>query len=361
VATLALWVLLSSALVALAFLAVLTYQIIQQQGRILLRLEALEDRGHGGHAMRPADRGQPVGSLLEAFRLSALGGGSLGLDDLRGRRALLVNWGTNCGFCRMIAPDLVRLDEKLARRNTALVLISSGGREANRRLADEFGLNCPILLGGRLELFKNQGTPVAYLIDEQGRVARPVATGANEVLELAEELALDRRRLQTERPLDSSRLARSGLKAGTRAPDFTLPDLAGRSVSLSDFRGRRVLLVFSDPQCGPCSRLAPDLERLHRRNAELEVLMVSRGDLEANRRKAAQYRLTFPVVLQRNWEVSRDYAMFATPVAYLIDERGHLVADVLVGEQILGLVAAAAGDEGHGASEAVREGVEPID
>ena len=41
--------------------------------------------------------------------------------------------------------------------------------------------------------------------------------------------------------------------------------------------------------------------------------------------------LTFPVVLQKQWEVSRDYAFFATPVAYLIDAHGIIVADVAVG------------------------------
>ena len=45
--------------------------------------------------------------------------------------------------------------------------------------------------------------------------------------------------------------------------------------------------------------------------------MVSRGDTEANRRKAKAAGLTFPVCVQRQWEVSRLYAMFATPIAYL--------------------------------------------
>jgi hypothetical protein len=49
--------------------------------------------------------------------------------------------------------------------------------------------------------------------------------------------------------------------------------------------------------------------------------------------------LTFPVVLQRHWEISRAYGMFATPIGYLIGGDGLLASDVTVGEsEILGLV-----------------------
>src|SRR6266545_8036127 len=55
--------------------------------------------------------------------------------------------------------------------------------------------------------------------------------------------------------LARSRLNRDGLKAGTPAPNFRLPRVDGGELSLEEFRGQRVLLVFSDPQCGPCDYL----------------------------------------------------------------------------------------------------------
>jgi peroxiredoxin len=135
-------------------------------------------------------------------------------------------------------------------------------------------------------------------------------------------------------------LNRSGLKAGTPAPGFRLPRLDGEELALEDYRGRRVLLVFSDPGCGPCEQLTPQLERLHREREDLQVLVVSRQDAETNRQKVAKLGLTFPVVLQQNWEVSLLYAMFATPVGYLIDERGVLASDAATGvEPILALAA----------------------
>ena len=59
--------------------------------------------------------------------------------------------------------------------------------------------------------------------------------------------------------------------------------------------------------------------------------MISRGDPKENRVKVKEYALTFPVILQQRWEVSRLYAMFATPVAYLIDHAGVITHDVAVG------------------------------
>ena len=67
--------------------------------------------------------------------------------------------------------------------------------------------------------------------------------------------------------------------------------------------------------------------------------MISRGEPKENRTKIKEHGLTFLVVLQQQWEISRLYAMFATPVAYLIDEHGIIGQDVAVGvEPILELM-----------------------
>jgi hypothetical protein len=101
--------------------------------------------------------------------------------------------------------------------------------------------------------------------------------------------------------------------------------------------------MFSDPECGPCDLLAPQLERFHRQKLDTHVLMVSRRDAKANRQKAKQHGLTFPVVLQKQWEISLRYGIFATPVGYLIDEQGVIAADVASGvESILALMSSAA-------------------
>jgi peroxiredoxin len=134
------------------------------------------------------------------------------------------------------------------------------------------------------------------------------------------------------RSLARSKIKRDGLKAGTPAPDFHLPRLDGRGeLSLQDLRARPVLLVFSSPHCRPCSTLARQLEKFHRQHPEVEIVMISKGEPKENRAKVKEYGLTFPIVLQQQWEISRRYAMFATPVAYLIDEAGVISHDVAVG------------------------------
>jgi peroxiredoxin len=105
-------------------------------------------------------------------------------------------------------------------------------------------------------------------------------------------------------------------------------------------RGQRVLLVFSSPHCGPCITVAPKLQKFHRKHPETEVVMISRGEPAENLAKVKEHGLTFRVLLQEQWEISRQYAMFATPVAYLIDENGVIAHDVAVGvEAILELMA----------------------
>src|SRR5213593_3017727 len=53
-----------------------------------------------------------------------------------------------------------------------------------------------------------------------------------------------------------------GLPVGALAPDFQLASLAGGYKRLSDWRGRRVLLIFFNPRCGFCSQMVPDLAAL---------------------------------------------------------------------------------------------------
>jgi peroxiredoxin len=354
------WVFLGLLAFAVLGLAWVLFQIVRQQGRLLLRLESLERLGPGAELARSVEangsprqeRGLSLATVAPPFRLSDLDGRLVALEDFRGQRVLLVHWDTGCGFCDQIAPELARLQGDLRKHKTELVLISYGDAETNRSFAQEHGLDCAILLqheGEPVQAFAHLGTPVAYLLDEKGRVAKPLALGADEVPRLAREAAGKRGRLQSERSLAESRIEREGLPAGTPAPAFALPDIGGDTVSLDDYRGRRVLLVFSDPDCGPCDALLPDLARLHDAAGErLEVVLVGRGSVDDNRRKAAAHAIGFPFVVQPGWRLSKEYGIFATPVAFLIDEEGFIAREVAKGgPEILSLAqgALAAGRE----------------
>jgi peroxiredoxin len=337
-----------------------TYQLLQQQGRILLRLQALEERlAELGTAAAPtpaptapaAAQGLPMGSPAPAFELPDLSGERRSLADFSGQPRLLVFFNPRCGFCSRMAADLAGLPVDGRSGAPVPLVVSTGDAEENRRFFTEHGVRCPVLLQEKMEVaghYGCHGTPMGYLLDAEGRIAGEMAVGAEALLALARGAAapppaagesVPHPEPRGNRALAESKLNRSGLKAGTRAPAFRVPDLAEGEVALDNHAGNRVLLVFSAPNCGPCSQVAPQLERLHRSSAEVRVVMVSRGGLEENRRKAEEQHLTFPIGVQRHWEVSREYALFLTPVAYLIDGAGTIERDPAVGaDAVLALI-----------------------
>jgi peroxiredoxin len=296
----------------------------------------------------------------------------MSLEQFRGRRLLLIFFNPDCGFCRQMAPDLAALPADPHDGRPVPLVVTTGDVEANRQFVREHGIRCPVALQEGMSVatgYQVTGTPMGYLIDEQGAIASDLAVGAQALLALATPAAMPapsangqnghavsengngHREYKGNRSLADSRINRNGLPAGTPAPDFRLPKLDGGDISLEAYRGRRVLLVFSDPACGPCNQLAPELERLHRRWPEIQVIMISRGDPEANRVKVAEHGLTFPVALQRQWEISREYGMFATPIGYLIDEEGIIAADVAVGVEAILSVLSTAAARSHGKEE----------
>jgi peroxiredoxin len=401
---------------ALAWIAIcvgswLGWQLLRQNGRILLRLDELETRldklefGEDEQLM-----GLPVGSEAPSFELPDLAGEARSLAHYRGQSLLLLFFNPACGFCRELVPRLAasrkpefsgeKPDSEGGTRPLVLI-ISTGGPEANRQIFDEYKLDCPVLLQKQSEVattYQANGTPSGYLIDADGKIASEFAIGADALLALLSDqskIKNQKSKIATNgdqhanrfnnRSLARSKIKRDGLKAGTPAPDFRLPRLDGRGdLSLSELRGQRVLLVFSSPNCGPCNTLAPELEKFSRsqngamsgrtvgegsitlevlsprgpRSAErsadlgqpsggglgkplgqgegepslpLQVVMISKGEPKENRAKIKEHGLTFPIVLQQQWEISRRYAMFATPIAYLIDEHGIITHDVAVG------------------------------
>jgi peroxiredoxin len=330
------WVLLALLGAAIVGVWWVVYQVLRQQGRILLRIEELEARSTGPSHVDGRPRGLPIATPAPSFRVPDVSGSMVQLEDYHGKRVLLVHWDPQCGFCQRIAPDIATLQDGLAKQRTELVLLSYGDPERNQAMADEHGIRCPVLLqpdGNAVAAFTTLGTPAAYLLDEKGRVAKPLALGSEQVLALAREASGRKARLETERSVVESRLEREGIPAGSAAPMFELPDLYGRKVSLDDYQGKRVLLVFSDPDCGPCDALMPELAEFYRTHLHQAstVILVSRGDLEVNRRKSADHGIEFPVVIQPGWRLSKQYGIFSTPVAFLVDEKGVIARDVARG------------------------------
>ncbi len=325
--------------VLLAIIFSALWQLLRQNGRLLLRFESLERqlREQGipiADGANPLPAGVPPGTLLNDFSLPSLAGPIMRLSQWQGERLLLIFFHPDCSFCRGFLERLAELLKVGMKPAVSPLFVSRGGAEKNQRILTQHGLEFPMLLQEGAEvssLFGVPGTPAGYLVDEKRATIGEILVGAEPLLAALGMAEAPRTAKKFTRSVADSKLVRDGLKAGTPAPDFKLPALDNSEVSLKDYRGRKVLLVFSDPECGPCGKIAPELERIHQANTGISVLMISRGHPEVNRSKAAEQRLTFPIVLQRHWEISRLYGMFATPVAYVIDEAGVIASDVAIG------------------------------
>lgn len=132
--------------------------------------------------------------------------------------------------------------------------------------------------------------------------------------------------LESTRPV---RKGREGLPPGKRAPEFTLPAASGGEVSLQEFAGRRLLLVFTQSGCGPCHTIAPELNRLHD-EGEYRILVVNNGEPDSTSEWAREVKARFPVVTQADWSLSKRYQVFATPYGFVVDEQGVIAAKGVV-------------------------------
>jgi methylamine dehydrogenase accessory protein MauD len=123
------------------------------------------------------------------------------------------------------------------------------------------------------------------------------------------------------------RVGRDGLKPGKKAPDFSLPSADGKEVALHDFAGRKVLLVFTQSGCSPCKTIVPELNRL---GPAEQVVVVNNGNADATRKWSAEVGACFPVLAQEKFSISKKYEVFATPFAFLIDEKGVIASKGII-------------------------------
>jgi len=112
---------------------------------------------------------------------------------------------------------------------------------------------------------------------------------------------------------------------GARAPEFRLAGLDGRPKSLSDYRGRVVLLDFWATWCDTCREELPDLIRLYQRfrGNRFELLGVSVDEGGASRvgRFARAVGLPYPVLLA-DYATVESYEISPIPVKFLVDQNG---------------------------------------
>lgn len=117
------------------------------------------------------------------------------------------------------------------------------------------------------------------------------------------------------------------LSAAT-APDWTLKDADGKEISLSEYRGKPLILHFWATWCPYCKKLQPGLERLHQKYKAdgLEVIAISWWeDKGAQPQKVLQDRgFTFKTLFNGD-AVAKQYGVRVTPTTFFIDEYGKVI------------------------------------
>lgn len=141
-----------------------------------------------------------------------------------------------------------------------------------------------------------------------------------------------------------SLLPQVGLARGELAPDFALQTLDGQRVSLSQYRGKPVLLNFWMINCDGCQVELPAMQRLYLReqqeHKDLVILAVNIVDgPDSIQQYAQQYGLTYPIVRDSRATVSALYTLRGTPTSFFLDRQGIIraVADGALDEDALQL------------------------
>jgi peroxiredoxin len=333
----------------------LLFQVLRQQGRILLRLNSLEARVTNGSTAPSANTstataaGLPVGTPAPRFRLDGLLGETMTLDAIvaAGKPVLLLFTNPNCGPCQALLPEIGRWKREYASSLT-IALISEGTAEDNRSKSVAYGLSQVLLQKERevAEAYKAWGTPAAVLIGPDGAIGSPVAQGADAIralvgarvalsntpaLSAAAAAAANGQTRDGFRSPRPALMTQPVVKMGDPAPALKLQDLNGNTVALADFRGRKTVLLFWNPSCGFCQQMLDDLRRWDERppRGAPTLLLVSTGTIENNR----AMRLRSAVLLDQNSQAGPAFGANGTPMAVLVDAKGQIASEVAVGAE----------------------------
>jgi thiol-disulfide isomerase/thioredoxin len=341
------------ALILLAAEGVLLFQILRQQGRILIRMKALQQRLSSGAVPAAANDtaapvvGLSIGTRAPGFRLNELFGQGITLEDLTaaGKPVLLFFTNPNCGPCQALMPNIARWQRDHTAALT-IAVVTEGTADENRVKSTQAGISQVLLQNKReiAEIYQAWGTPAAVLIRPDGTVGSPVAQGADAIRALVTQAigAVPRLLPAADAAAPGNRQSGNGshspvIKIGDRAPLLGFHDLDGKSVSLNDFRGRQTLVLFWNPSCGFCQQMLHALTEWEA-NASPgapNLLLISTGTVEVNR----AMNLRSSIVLDQNFQAGSAFGAHGTPMAVLLDAKGRIASEVVAGaERILALM-----------------------
>ena len=123
-----------------------------------------------------------------------------------------------------------------------------------------------------------------------------------------------------------------GESKANAAPDFTVYDLDGNAHTLSEFKGKPVILNFWASWCGPCVSEMPEFQEFYDKyGQDIHFVLVNLTDgrqetVESASGFIAEAGYTFPVYFDTDIDAAMKYGVSAVPVSYFIDAEGYFVA-----------------------------------
>ena len=109
------------------------------------------------------------------------------------------------------------------------------------------------------------------------------------------------------------------------APDFTLKDLNGNDVTLSSFKGKKVLLVFGATWCPYCVKEVPELNAFYGKHKDADVKIIN-IDIQESIAKVKgfvqKHNMKYTVVIDPDGKVAAQYNVYGIPAVFLVDENG---------------------------------------
>jgi peroxiredoxin len=115
-----------------------------------------------------------------------------------------------------------------------------------------------------------------------------------------------------------------------KAPDFTLSDVSGKKVTLSELRGKVVVVEFWATWCPPCNDAVPEMNKVYEKykNKNVHVLAISvdqGGDVASKVHSfVKEHRVNYPVLIDDK-KVDVSYGVGNIPVTFIIDKEGKVV------------------------------------
>ena len=114
---------------------------------------------------------------------------------------------------------------------------------------------------------------------------------------------------------------------GMQAEDFHLTDLEGKSQSLSQYRGKIVLVNFWATWCKPCTTEMPAMQTTYDKLKNKGFVVLAINELEDDvkvREHIKQYGHTFPVLMDHDNKIANQFGVFGLPVSVFIDQEGRV-------------------------------------